>query len=245
MRRRETRTAGFTLIEVLMATALMGAILAALATVTAQWLPNWNRGFARVQRSEQLGLGIERLIADLAAAEFVSPGRGTVAPLFDGAEQSVMLVRTAIGPNARAGLDIVRIAEVGSERGPALVRTRAPFVPALEGSNAIPTNFAEPVVLVRAPFRVLFSYAGPDRVWKNTWRGAPLLPRAIRATVRDSTTGQTLATTTATLVHAEVPVECLTSEVMRDCLIQFGNPSAPATPPAASGPTNRRGSRAL
>ncbi|MFL4969423.1 MAG: type II secretion system protein J [Xanthobacteraceae bacterium] len=241
-RQRRTRTAGFTLIEVLMATALMGAILAALATVTAQWLPNWNRGFARVQRSEQLGLGLERLVADLAAAEFVSPGRGTVTPLFDGAEQSVTLVRTAIGPNARGGLDILRIAEVGSDRGPALVRTRAPFFPVAEGS--IPTNFAEPVVLVRAPFRVLFSYAGPDRAWKNTWRGAPLLPRAIRATVRDSTTGQTLATTTATLVHAEVPVECLTSEVMRDCLIQFGNPSAAPTP-AAGAPTNRRGSRAL
>jgi general secretion pathway protein J len=240
--RRQRRTRGFTLIEVLMATALMGAILAALATVTAQWLPNWNRGFARVQRSEQLGLGLERLVADLAAAEFVSPGRGTVTPLFDGAEQSVTLVRTAIGPNARAGLDIVRIAEVGSDRGPALVRSRALFVPAAEGSGAIPTNFTEPVVLVRAPFRVLFSYAGPDRIWKNSWRGAPLLPRAIRATVRDSTTGQTLATTTATLVHAEVPVDCLTAEVMRDCLVQFGNPQAPAAP--AAEPTNRRGSRA-
>src|SRR5262245_57259355 len=240
------RRAGFTLMEVLMATALLGAILAALATITAQWLPNWNRGFARVQRNEQLALGLDRLIADLAAAEFVTISRNTTEPLFDGAEQSVTFVRTAVGPNARAGLDIVRIAETGSDRGPALVRAHTPFVPVVEGVNdRTPPNFSDPVVLVRAPFRVMFSYAGPDRVWKNTWRGAPLLPRAIRATVRDSTTGQTLATTTATLVHAEVPVECLTSEVMRDCLIQFGNPSAPATPPAASGPTNRRGSRAL
>jgi len=239
-----TRMAGFTLIEVLMATALMGAILAALATVTAQWLPNWNRGFARVQRSEQLGLGLERLIGDLAAAEFVTPGRLTVAPLFDGAEQSVTLVRTAIGPNARGGLDVVRIAEVGSERGPALVRTRAVFVPASE-AGGIPTNFAEPVVLVRAPFRVVFSYAGSDRVWKNTWRGAPVLPRAIRATVRDSTTGQTLATSTATLVHAELPVDCLSSEAVRDCLMQRGNPAAPPAAGAGAGaPSNRGGARA-
>ena len=67
------RRRGFTLIEALFATALMGAILAALATVTAQWLPNWNRGFARVQRNELLALGLERLVADLAAAEFVQP----------------------------------------------------------------------------------------------------------------------------------------------------------------------------
>src|SRR5437868_4533829 len=118
--------AGFTLVEALMATALMGAILAALATVTAQWLPNWNRGFARVQRNEQLGLGVERLVADLAAAEFVSIGRLTKEPYFDGAELAVTFVRSALGPNARGGLEIVRIAEVGGERGLALVRTRAP-----------------------------------------------------------------------------------------------------------------------
>ena len=52
--------AGFTLLEVLVATALMGLILAALATITAQWLPNWNRGLAGVQRSEQIALGLDR-----------------------------------------------------------------------------------------------------------------------------------------------------------------------------------------
>src|SRR5437764_628899 len=50
---------GFTLIEALISTALMAAILAAIATVTAQWLPNWNRGFAGVQRNELLALGLE------------------------------------------------------------------------------------------------------------------------------------------------------------------------------------------
>ena len=59
--------AGFTLIEMLVAMVLMVGILAALATVTAQWLPNWNRGFAHVQRTELFGRGIERLVADLSA----------------------------------------------------------------------------------------------------------------------------------------------------------------------------------
>ena len=45
MTRRRSRIAGFTLVEAMVATALMGMILAAIATVTAQWLPNWNRGF--------------------------------------------------------------------------------------------------------------------------------------------------------------------------------------------------------
>ena len=73
----ETRglLAGFTLLEALVAMALMGLILAALATITAQWLPNWNHGIARVQRNEQVALGLERLAADLAAAEFISASR--------------------------------------------------------------------------------------------------------------------------------------------------------------------------
>jgi general secretion pathway protein J len=233
--------AGFTLIEVLMATALMGAILAALATVTAQWLPNWNRGFSRVQRSEQLALGLERAIADIAAAEFVSISRNTTLPLFEGAELSVTFVRSAIGPNSRPGLEIVRFSETGSDRGPVLVRTKAPFVPVAEGVNdRMAPNFGDPVVLVRSPFRVLFSYAGPDRVWKNSWREAPVLPRAVRITVRDSTTGQTLAASTATLVHAEIPIDCLSAELMTDCLVQRGNPSN-ATNPNPNNPNPNQG----
>ncbi len=225
--RRRSR-AGFTLIEALLATALMGAILAALATVTAQWLPNWNRGFARVQRSEHLALGVERLVADLAAAEFIPIGRGTTVPLFDGAELSVTFVRSALGPNTRPGLEIVRVAEVGSDRGPILVRTRAPFVPVVLGINDRDRpNFADPVVLVRAPFRVTFSYAGIDRVWKSTWRGAALLPRAVRVQVRDVATEQVLGASTATMVHAELPRACLGQKSPAECLNQLAAPKSP------------------
>ena len=243
--RKATRTrAGFTLMEVLMATALMGAILAALATVTAQWLPNWNRGFVRVQRNEHLALGLERLVADLAAAEFVTIGRSTPEPLFDGAELSVTFVRSAIGPNARSGLDLVRIAETGSDRGPVLVRARTQFVPVVEGVNdRMAPNFADPVVLVRAPFRITFSYAGADRVWKNTWRGVGVLPRAVRLTVRDITTERTLAASTATLVHAEVPFDCMNTESVSDCLVQRLNPNNPPNP-AAPNPGARANPRA-
>ena len=45
---------------------------------------------------------------------------------------------------------------------------------------------AIPVVLLRAPFRLSFAYAGPDRVWKSTWQEADKLPAMIRLTVRDA-----------------------------------------------------------
>ncbi|MDI1262942.1 MAG: prepilin-type N-terminal cleavage/methylation domain-containing protein, partial [bacterium] len=73
-RSRRAGAAGFTLIEVLMATLLMTVILAGLATVTAQWLPNWNRGMARVQRAERLAIGMQRVLADLSVAEMIPAG---------------------------------------------------------------------------------------------------------------------------------------------------------------------------
>jgi general secretion pathway protein J len=219
-RRRPPRAgvAGFTLIEALIATALMGAILAAIATVTAQWLPNWNRGMGNLQRTETLALGLERLTADVAAAEFIPGGREFLLPVFDGTELSMTFVRSALGPNTRSGLELVRIGEVGSDRGPNLVRMRARYVPVtVETLNDQP-NFADPVVLVRAPYRVSFAYAGRDRVWKNIWRGANELPKAIRIQVRDAATDRLLSVSTATLVHAEMPADCVLAEVLADCL---------------------------
>src|SRR6202790_5319308 len=103
--------AGFTLIETLVALALTGLVLSALANITSQWLPNWNRGMDRIQRSEAIGLALQRIGADLAAAEYVPASREQKKPLFDGSELSVMFGRTALGPTARGGLDVVRIGE--------------------------------------------------------------------------------------------------------------------------------------
>src|ERR1700681_2779609 len=108
---------GFTLIETLVAVALTGLVLSALANITSQWLPNWNRGMDRIQRSEAIGLALQRIGADLAAAEYVPASREQKKPLFDGSELSVMFVRTALGPNARVGLDVVRIGETTDRQG--------------------------------------------------------------------------------------------------------------------------------
>jgi general secretion pathway protein J len=229
--------AGFTLIETLIATALMVAILAALATVTAQWLPNWNRGFARVQRTELAGIGIERVVADLAVAEFVPLNTDSKAPLFEGAELSVTFVRSALGPNAqRGGLDVVRLAETADARGLALVRMRAPFMPLGPDASVASLTFSDPVVLLRAPYRMSFSYAGPDRVWRDTWRETKL-PSAVRVMLRDAATAQPLAVSTAAVVHVNVAAECVKAQNTNDCAagkVDAPNATAaPSTTPAA------------
>jgi general secretion pathway protein J len=203
---------GFTLLEALVAVALMGVLLAILATVTAQWMPSWKAGFDRVQRDDLLGLGLDRIAADLAAAEFESPGGANAGPLFDGTPSSVTFVRSAIGPNASAGLEIVRLAETDDERGRVLVRARVPFVPvAAKDLDTGELEFTNPIVLVRPPFQVSFAFAGRDRVWQETWHGAALLPNAVRVTVRNAVTDQILPVSTAAFLNVNAPAECVGS----------------------------------
>ena len=197
-----------------MATLLMTVILAALATVTAQWLPNWNRGMARVQRAERLAIGLDRIVADLSVAEMMPINGDAKAPLFEGTELSVTFVRTAVGPNTRPGLEIIRLIEKAEAQGLAMVRERAPFTPMPSDAQI---RFADQVVLIRSPFRVTFSYAGPDQVWQPDWRGQMQLPDMIRITVRDGATGQVLAVSSAAIVHVNAPAECARAKNRR-CL---------------------------
>jgi general secretion pathway protein J len=217
--------AGFTLIEALVATALMGLILAALATITARWLPNWNHGIVRLQRNDQVALGLERIATDLGAAAFISLNHETRKPFFDGANRSIIFVRSNLGPNTGPGLEVVRIAETTSEQGPILVRTRARFMPGIDGAQL---TFTDPVVLLRAPYRVWFSYAGTDRNWREDWRQQAQLPSAVKLSVRDATTQRTLSVSTATPIHVEVPVDCIAAKSFAECLTSHLRPSAEA-----------------
>ncbi|WP_407154052.1 type II secretion system protein J [Bradyrhizobium sp. STM 3557] len=207
---------GFTLIETLVALALTGLVLSALATITAQWLPNWNHGIDRIQRSELVGIAMQRIAADLAAAEFVT---GPAAdgerrkPLFDGSAFSVTFVRTAVGPNVGPGLDVVRIGET-ADRGRLLtVRSRASFAPLPPGTSLLEqVHPGDPVVLLTPPMRLSFAYAGPDRVFRDDWHDNDRLPAIIRLTVREAGSERILAVSTATPVHVDAPAAAASTD---------------------------------
>jgi general secretion pathway protein J len=240
-------TGGFTLLEAVIALALMGIILSALATISSQWLPNWNRGIGRLQREEQLALALERLSLDLAAAEFIPLGGRTAAPLFEGRERSIVFVRTALSPNSQRGLEIVRIAEQPSERGPVLVRMAAPFRP-LAGIELLPERLSDPVVLLRPPYRLAFAYAGasdatsPRAVGVRSGEATRDLTGVRNGSKRQQEAQQewqpewrqqtllprvvllsvqdpqrTLAVATATLIQVQTPIRCLTAKSLVQC----------------------------
>ena len=221
---------GFTLIEMLIATLLMGLILAALATVTAQWLPNWDRGMARLQRDERFAFGLSRVVADLSVAEPVPAGNATHIVWFDGAELGVTFVRTAVGPNTHPGLEVVRFREASDPNGPQLIRERALYTPSDGG--ALP-HFTSAVPLIGPPFRVTFAYAGADGAWHSTWQSAVQLPRSVRITVRDAVTQQTLALSTAALVHVDMPAECARDGHVDQCLSKIAQEAQRGGAPGA------------
>jgi general secretion pathway protein J len=237
---RAQSEAGFTLLEAMAGVAAMGAIVAALSLMAAQWMPAWRHGFADLQRAELLGMALDRITADLAAAEYVTLDASTQSPAFEGLPNSARFVRSAIGPNASPGLEFVQIAETSDGRDFGVVRSSAPFTP----GNTRPL-FGNPVVLTHAPFRISFAYAGLDRTWVETWTQNPRLPNAIRITVRDAKSGVVLAVSTAALMKVTAPppppevaatgaAGAANQAGAPDAPAQGGNPSGPA-PPAQGG----------
>ena len=238
---RNRRVAGFSLVEALVSVALTSLIVAGLSAITGQWLPNWNRGFVRVQRMESLDVGLQRLVSDLEAAEFVSPNVTSKTATFVGDAKSVTLVRVANGPGAASHLEFVRLAETVDERGFALVRSHAPFKP-LDPNLPLDAQlyFADPVVLVRAPYRVSFAFAGADRIWRDSWRNEILLPSAVRIQMRHAATDELLAASTAALLHADLPAECVAQHSSHECIegmrAQLGRQSDRQGQPAGNPP---------
>jgi general secretion pathway protein J len=204
----DSLAAGFSLIEAMATLALTAAIILALSSVVGEWLPNWRRGFVDLQRADLLGVGLERLVDDLSAAEYVTRSAGAPAPLFEGDASSVTFVRSAIGPDAYPHLEIVHLAEVKEDRGLAMVRTRArfaPTAPAAPDAPAQPIAFGDPVTLIRAPFHITFAYAGPDRLWLPSWKSRDQLPEAVRISVRDTIANRVLAASTVARVRVTAP----------------------------------------
>jgi general secretion pathway protein J len=78
-----------------------------------------------------------------------------------------------------------------------------------EALDAGELEFTNPVPLVRPPFHVSFAFAGPDRIWQETWQDAIQLPNAVRVTVRNAVTDQILPVSTATLLKVNAPAECV------------------------------------
>jgi general secretion pathway protein J len=208
-------TGGFTLMEALLCMLLLGVIVGGLATVTGQWLPNWSRGMLGLQRTERIAVSVQRMVSDISGAEMIPPEADAKTILFDGTQHVLTFVRTAMGPNAKPGLEIVKLSESVEDQGLAMIRQHAAFFPMSPDAKI---RFADPVVLMRTPYRVFFSYAGADGVWQQDWQSQPLLPQRIQISIRDTSTGRRMSFSEAGLVHVNASAECARADNPEECI---------------------------
>lgn len=213
------RKAGFTLFEALVALVLSGLIVSTLVAVAGQWIPNWRRNFAAVQSADDLGLGLDRITADIASAKFVTMNGTTKDVLFEGSADAVTFVRRSIEVDSAPHLDVVRLSRDLSKGTAVLIRSQAAFTPLADDATPADYRFADPVVLVRAPFQVSFSYAGPDRLWRDAWGPGESLPHEVRISVRNLATGQRIAMSTATMLHVDLSPDCLLEQSQERCAL--------------------------
>jgi general secretion pathway protein J len=108
----------------------------------------------------------------------------------------------------------------------------APFDPNSTVDSQL--KFANPVVLLRAPYRISFSYAGRDGQWRDAWQDQAQLPADVRLTVRDGATQQPLSISTTALVHVELPA-CMVGQKKSNCM-QPGQNNRPGDEPPAPPP---------
>ena len=187
------------------ALALTATIILALSSVAGQWLPNWRRGFVDLQRADLLGVGLERLVDDLSAAEYVTRSAGAPAPLFEGDASSV-IVRSIGYRSGRLSSSGNRAS--GGDQGGSRPRDGAHASALRADSAGRPAQaiaFGDPVTLIRAPFHISFAYAGPDRLWLPSWKGREQLPEAVRISVRDTVANRVLAASTVARVRVTAP----------------------------------------
>lgn len=224
--RRKRRTgddahpsAGFSLVEGLAALALTGLTMAGVASLTAQWIPGWNRGVHKVQQADLFGVALERIVSDISAAQFITPEASSNAPFFDGAANALTFVRPSLNPSELPGLEVVRFKPFADERGAGLLRQRARFTPLPPSvTPGAELAFTESVVVLRTDAAFSFSYAGRDGVWRQRWADSKALPRRVRIDVVDRAAGAVLPVSTTALVRVNVPPRCAVATSYRQCI---------------------------
>lgn len=228
---------GFTLIEALVALAIGGFVIATLATVTGQWMRNWQVGLPILQRSQSLVTGLDRIVADVASARFMPAG--ATGFVFTGEPTAITLVRQTLPVENPGGLEVVRLAALPGGGDVTLARSRSPLP--FGSSLATPTDSA-PVTLLRQPQAVRFAYADADQAWQTSWRTPARLPRFVRIEVVDRRSGRAMLPPMVVRLHADAPLTCAAMQSGNLCDAALGfaprpdrTASAPRSAEASSG----------
>ncbi len=176
--RRDDRRAGFTLIEVLAALAITGALVSVALPYATRLVTRWWLGERTVEVADGWMQAITRLDDDLSQALPLSlPGEGKAITAFRAGTNFVQFVRPALGQASGTDLDTVRYEIRPSTVGAMLVRRTRRFDPV--AFVAEPNQGGLPTTLIEGSFRFRFFAIGEDHVPRETWPGGADLPVAM------------------------------------------------------------------
>jgi general secretion pathway protein J len=192
---RASAQRGFTLLELLIALAIVGALLAIAFGGLRVAMAAWTQGEDRAEVHQHLR-SIAVVLGRAVGAAYPYRAAPGLSPepvvLFQGTADRVELVTQAPpfpGPTPVAFTAVV-IALESADEGPALV-VRQRVLPNREPFGDAAAVLRDPVI-----HRLTFSYLDAQGAWQDEWEGGPdsTLPRAVRITVSTRRAGQAEAT---------------------------------------------------
>lgn len=183
MRRKLANQSGMTLVEVVVAVGLFGAVLA-LATASLRMLSgSAERGERVMSRVDMTARGLHAVRHDLERIERVAY-TGRTGPVFDfkGNKRQISFILIEPPFPTDPGSYRVTYTVNGSGAQSRLTRSRSIFGPGQSGSQRS-GDAAEDVVVIEGLFDIAFSYArrgdGPT-TWLDTWAEPRRMPDFIR-----------------------------------------------------------------
>jgi prepilin-type N-terminal cleavage/methylation domain-containing protein len=229
--------AGFTLVEVLAALAIGSVIILSMAALMRNVGYFFDRGVRGVSEGERLVLVGERLATDFASARFLlQSSTSGPASTFTGEPAKVIFVTGGGVASGPQGEEVVELTAEGGEAGTArLVRRRAAWLGPRTRLEAV--KLQDNVVLIAGQLDIAFAFGRSERdgtlSWTDRWTGEVTLPRLIRVTLRDRTTGVDLLGGGEFVIRSDAPPACANANAKIGCL--SGTTAARTDPPLPSG----------
>ena len=189
------RSAGFTLVELLVAIMILTLFMTASMGAVRIGSRSWAAGETKSDATEEMRAAADFLRRQFAQLPFLTIGEGDERRLLFIADQEhVRFVAPAPQYSQGAGLITYILAAEAIEEDNALTLRYAPFDP---GSEEISTNyFSEPVVLATGFDGIGFQFYGApteddETAWRSSWdQDAENYPKAILIRTRSQPEGE-------------------------------------------------------
>ncbi len=165
--------AGFTLIEVLAALVVTGALVAVVLPYAGRLATQWWRGEAAVEAADGWMQAVGRMGDDLAQALPYGIGPDAAGAAFRAGPDSITFVRPALG--GAEGLESVSYDVRPSPGGTALVRRSRRFEPGAFGREVGGAS----ATLLEGPFRLRLVEIAVDGMRRRDWAPQDGMPAAV------------------------------------------------------------------